>query len=297
MLMKTHTHIWFAALILILSVSAHAVTLQEYAQQHPLTIYTAAKGANVPLGDDPTNNIDESDKLLLLDGKGITSIDGISTLMADDDGHKVQLAKVDKLLIFMNGNDIETLPAEIGQMKRVIFIYFEKNQLSALPPEIAQMSSLQGMYFTRNHFTEIPAVVFTMKWLRKLQFSQNHIKVMPPEIGNLTNLIHMDMSDNEFESLPDSISHLQQLRVCSLSDNHLTSLPESFGSVKIRYQLRVRDNPLTTLPAGFADMPGSIDITGTKIDVNTLSPAIRAKLDTKTHKSDPHSSRPFPNKS
>lgn len=76
------------------------------------------------------------------------------------------------------------------------------------------------------------------------------------------------------------MANLTQLRVCDLSGNRLTKLPEAFGRVQILYQLRVRDNPLTTLPAGFVAMPGTIDITGTKIRLEDLSLELRAKIST-----------------
>jgi Leucine-rich repeat (LRR) protein len=104
--------------------------------------------------------------------------------------------------------------------------------------------------------------------------------VLPPEIGNLTRLIHFNIGENQIALLPESIAKLTLLRVCELSDNRLESLPEAFGKVPILYQLRVRNNPLTTLPAGFANMPGTIDITGTKIDPDKLSPELRARINT-----------------
>jgi len=69
-----------------------------------------------------------------------------------------------------------------------------------------------------------------------------------------------------------------KLRVCVLSDNRIHSLPESFGYVPIMHQLRVCNNPLTALPKGFEQIPGSIDITGTKISLDSLSPALRSKI-------------------
>lgn len=44
--------------------------------------------------------------------------------------------------------------------------------------------------------------------------------------------------------------------------------------------LRVRNNPLTALPAGFATMLATIDITGTNIDPEKLSPEMRARIST-----------------
>ena len=66
-----------------------------------------------------------------------------------------------------------------------------------------------------------------------------------------------------------------------MGDNRIASLPESFGEVQIVNQLRVRNNPLTNLPAGFATMRATIDISGTEIDLEKLSPELRAKIDTK----------------
>lgn len=80
--------------------------------------------------------------------------------------------------------------------------------------------------------------------------------------------------------LPDSVGKLTKLRVCDFSDNRITRLPEGFGQVRILYQLRVRNNPLTALPAGFEGMPGTIDITGTKIEFDRLSPSLRARIST-----------------
>ena len=68
------------------------------------------------------------------------------------------------------------------------------------------------------------------------------------------------------------------MRVCDFSDNRIAQIPEGFGKVPIMHQLRVCNNPLKSLPAGFAKMPGSIDITGTQIDLESLPPAIRTKI-------------------
>ena len=66
---------------------ALAVSLQDYANGRPLTVYTVKSGSKVPCGpDDQTNNFKEFDKVLLLSGKGLTSLDGISKLPVTVDG-------------------------------------------------------------------------------------------------------------------------------------------------------------------------------------------------------------------
>ena len=259
---------------------AWAITLTEYAQQHSLKLFVAAKGSVMPNTTDQTNNLKEGDRALLLSTAGLTDLTGISRLMVENDGKSVPIASVKNLHLFFNRNEITSIPDEISALKNVIFIYFENNQLSVLPRALTQMDSLSGMYFTGNQFNEIPPFVFEMTRLRKLQFSKNHLTVLPPEIGNLSRLIHFNIANNEIEKIPDAIAKLKLLRVCELSDNRISSLPEAFGDVPILYQLRVRNNPLTSLPAGFAAMPGTIDITGTKIDFEKLPPALRARINT-----------------
>ncbi|MEZ0254989.1 MAG: leucine-rich repeat domain-containing protein [Chthoniobacter sp.] len=268
------------ALLFFSAGSLRAVTLTEYVQQHPPKLFVASKGTVMPNTTDQTNNLKEGDRALLLSSAEITDLTGISHVMVEDAGKTVSITSVPHLHVFLNRNQITSIPDEIAALKNVDFLYFEYNQLSTLPRALTQMDSLIGMYFTGNRFTEIPPFVFDMTRLRKLQFAKNHLTVLPPEIGHLTRLIHFNIGENEIAKLPDSIAQLMQLRVCELSDNRLTALPEDFGKVPILYQLRVRNNPLTALPAGFVSMPGTIDITGTKIDPEKLLPELRAKLNT-----------------
>ncbi len=259
---------------------ARAVTLAECVQHDPPKLFLATKGAVMPNTIDQTNNLNEGDKALLLSGKDITDLGGISQMMVEDDGRMVPIGSVENLHLFFNKNAISSIPDEIAALDNVSFLYFNDNRLSTLPKALAEMDSLVGMYFTANRFEEIPSFVFDMTRLKKLQFSENHIRVLPAEIGNLTELRHFDMSENQIGAIPDTMARLALLRVCDLSNNPFTSLPEVFGQVQIVNQLRVRDCPITSLPAGFETMRATIDITGTKIDPASLSPAMRARINT-----------------
>ncbi len=259
----------------------HAVTLAEHAEQHPLVIQTVRPGEEVALGkENQVNNLKEGGKVLVLSSQKLTSLAGISALTVMDAGKTVPLTSVPDLHLFLNNKEIEVLPEEFTALGNVVFIYLNSNQIRAIPAAVTQMKSLKGMYFTENQLTAIPAELYGMKQLRKFQISRNHVKEIPAAFGQLVNLIHLNLAENEIASLPESFANLTQLRVCDLSGNRLTQLPEAFGRVQILYQLRVRDNPLTTLPAGFAAMPGTIDITGTKIRLEDLPPELRAKIST-----------------
>ncbi len=265
---------------LLLSSPSHATTLAEFAAKQPIRLFVATKGAELPSHYDQTNNLKEGDRALLLSGAGLTDLKGISSLMVEDEGRQVPLVSVKNVHLFANKNAITELPEEMAKLDNVVFLYFEKNKMVSLPPAVADMESLEGMYFTENDFTEIPPFVFGMTQLKKLQFAGNHLTQLPEALGQLTRLIHLDMAGNKIAVIPDSIANLTRLRVCDLSDNPFTHLPEGFGKVGILYQLRVKNCPVTALPAGFANMPGTIDITGSKIDPATLSSGLKAKLGT-----------------
>ncbi len=279
--MKRRVQALMLAGLLSLGGDLLAVTLEALAAKEPLPVRTVAKGEAVDLGEgNQTNNLKEGGKVLMLSGQGLVSLSGIAALTVMDDGKAVPIKQLQGLQVFLNDNELEDLPEEMAGLDNVTFLYVYQNRMRAIPPVVGRMKGLLGMYFTSNKLTEIPAFVYEMRQLRKLQVSKNHVKSIAPEIGQLTNLIHMNLSENEIGSLPDSMAKLRRLRVCDLSDNHIERLPESFGEVQILYQLRVRNNPLSALPAGFVKMPGTIDITGTKIRLEDLAPELRAKIST-----------------
>ncbi|MBL8173907.1 MAG: leucine-rich repeat domain-containing protein [Bryobacterales bacterium] len=269
-------------LLLILSLISNlgAVSLHDYAQGKPLPLFTATKGIVMPNHIDQTNNLGQGDKALLLSGKGLTDLTGISRLQVLDGPSPVPITSIRRLHLFLNRNQITQIPNEFAALDNVVFLYFEHNQLSNLPPALLDMDALEGMYFTANRFTAIPAFVFDMVRLKKLQFSLNRITQLPPAIGNLTELRHFNMANNLIPEIPATIANLTRLRVCDLSSNPIASLPESFGKVQIVNQLRVRNTRLTSLPEGFATMRATIDITGSGIDPAKLSPLLRARIGT-----------------
>jgi hypothetical protein len=260
--------------------TSRAIPLEDYAAAHPIKIFVARKGAVMPNHYDSPGHLKEGTKALLLSGLGLTDLKGISTLVVDDGGRKVPAASIKGLHLYVNHNRLASLPEEIDALDNVEFFYCEFNQLSTLPRGLAGMDGLIAMYFTGNRFTEIPAFVYDMGRLTKLQFSKNQITALPPDIGRMKELRHFSVAGNRIAVLPDSIAKLSKLRVCDLSDNRLTVLPEVFGRVQIVNQLRVRNNPLAALPAGFATMRATIDITGTNIDPEKLSPEMRARIST-----------------
>lgn len=265
-----------------LTTPGNGLSLQQYAEKNKLTVYKIP-GKGLPLErSDQDNNLVQGDKVLALSKKGLDDISGISTLTVIDDGKRVPITQVKNLQIFLNNNNLKSLPSEIAKMKNVNFIYLKANAISTLPSEIGQMTGLIGLYFPKNNVSEIPESIFTLPNLKKLEGADNKIREISESIGNLTNLVHLNFGGNLLETLPSSIGKVKNLRVCDFSRNHLKKLPEDFGNSKFVHELRLSDNPdLKELPKSLVNMQGALRIDGTGIDVKKLPPVLQKKTTAK----------------
>ncbi len=290
--MKTlRTHL--TVIVLLLSVfgfrlSASAVTLAEYAKTHTPEIHFARDvkdPGDTPLQKrDQLNNLKKGEPILSLSNLGLTDINGISTFKVKYKGEVVPITKVPRLHLYFNDNKLSEIPAELGKLKNVIYIYFNRNNLSEIPRCMIELASLEGMYFTENHITELPQFLFTFKQLRKLEVAKNQLTVLPAEIGNLRNLIHFRLDGNKLTSLPDEMAKLVHLRVCDFSYNDLRSIPQSWADdCRVLYQLRFNGNKnLKEFPVGpgFENMTANLQLNDTGIDISSLPPKIRIRIDT-----------------
>jgi small GTP-binding protein len=83
----------------------------------------------------------------------------------------------------LSGNQLKTLPAEIGELKNLTTLDLSGNQLERLPAEIGELKNLTT-----------------------LDLSGNQLERLPAEIGELKNLTTLDLSENPLESPPLDIA-------------------------------------------------------------------------------------------
>ena len=94
-------------------------------------------------------------------------------------------------------------------------LYLQGNQLNGLSPEIGNLTNLSKLYLYSNQLTgEIPPEIGNLTNLTGLLLYDNQLTgTIPTEIGNLTNLEVLYLSDNQLTGeIPESM--------CNLVDNN-----------------------------------------------------------------------------
>ena len=65
--------------------------------------------------------------------------------------------------LWLSGNKLTSLPAEIGQLRSLRELWLIRNQLTSLPAEIGQLTSLKLLWLTRNQLTSVPVAVHELR--------------------------------------------------------------------------------------------------------------------------------------
>lgn len=94
-------------------------------------------------------------------------------------------------------------------------------QLNSIPAEIGNLINLQKLYLFNNKLISIPTEISKLTNLRLLDLSHNQLISIPTEISKLKNLQLLDLSYNQLISIPAEISKLINLRLLDLHGNKL----------------------------------------------------------------------------
>jgi hypothetical protein len=140
---------------------------------------------------------------------------------------------------------LSKLPAEIGLL-RVTHLYLNDNQFESLPDEIGQIASLVALRVDKNHLKRLPQSLSNLRRLVQLNASENNIDSLPEWAGRSVLLENLWLRENNLQSLPESIGWLSGLRVLDLEENQLTSLPASITNLRELTYLSVLHNRLNT---------------------------------------------------
>jgi internalin A len=121
----------------------------------------------------------------------------------------------------LSGNCLTSLPSEIGQLQNLISLDLSKNQLKSLTLKIARLQNLTWLNLSENLLTTLPACVTHLPDLTWLYLNGNRIQSLRSEISQLKNLIELHLGNNRLTDLPEAITLLQNLTELHLSGNSL----------------------------------------------------------------------------
>lgn len=152
-----------------------------------------------------------------------------------------------------NNNLNGTIPADIGDLDALQYLYLNNNNLSGeIPARIGDMSALYRIYLNNNQLSgRIPSSVGNLTYLVHLILNDNNLQgEIIPEISNLTNLTELELQNNALEGqIPESLVKLRSLDILYLGGNYLKgSVPAAFNDLKSLRLFVIQNNQLKDLP-------------------------------------------------
>lgn len=158
----------------------------------------------------------------------------------------------------VGNNKIASLPTELGQLFMLQELLLNNNCLKTVPPELGQLSSLTHLGLDNNKLRDIPAKLGNLAKLSTLKLHHNNLEKIPAELWNLNSLKHLALSENKLERLSenklerlllDGKGESQPITYLALYKNNLRSVPVEVSTLASLTHLDLRDNNIETIPA------------------------------------------------
>lgn len=84
------------------------------------------------------------------------------------------------------GNQIETMPSDLGCLNKLATLRLEGNGLKSLPAEIGELKDLEVLDLSANQLSELPETLVKLVGLNELYLLGNPLRVAPPENSNFS---------------------------------------------------------------------------------------------------------------
>lgn len=132
-------------------------------------------------------------------------------------------------------------------MARAQALDLDGNQLTSIPADIGQCRGLEILRLSRNRLRSVPTSLQGCHRLKLLAISDNVITCLPPPLGNCAALESIEAADNALVDVPASLSRLARLRTLVLNGNgDLKGIPgEILLHCERLHTLEVHDTQIT----------------------------------------------------
>ncbi|KAJ1470716.1 hypothetical protein T484DRAFT_3586035 [Baffinella frigidus] len=113
--------------------------------------------------------------------------------------------------LWIDGNDIQDIPKDIGELSSLRYINLRGNSIRTFPDEIKDLVSLQHLVATKNEISSLPKALCLLPKLHTLNLAGNRIEEFPKYVVDATALTSLDLSNNPLKEVPSLIALLPKL--------------------------------------------------------------------------------------
>ncbi len=153
-------------------------------------------------------------------------------------------------------NGLKSLPAEMGNLKKLEIIYIANGELESLPEEMADLNITDIEIYNCPKMTEFPMVITRMPSLVSLNLSNNRQWSAAEIYKGLDGLARGNSNEkiqilyarqNSLEELPESFSNMKKIGLLDLAYNNIKKM-YPLGKDVAPVQLYLDANKLTEIP-------------------------------------------------
>lgn len=161
----------------------------------------------------------------------------------------------DLKVLRLYGNQIDSIPSEIGLLTNLEELYIGKNNLKYISPEIGKLKKLKILSAQYNEIDTLPKEIGELVSLEQLLLNQNKLTFLPSSIGTLKKLENLQLKFNSLITLPDELGDCSELKFLHLNRNYLNLLPASIGRLsKLKEIYLSGAGQLLEVPESFCDL-------------------------------------------
>lgn len=133
---------------------------------------------------------------------------------------------------------------------RLDYLYLGGNQLEELPAEIGELSSLTALILCDNRLTHLPKQLTYLSNLRSLGLHHNQLQTLPQNLIQLTNLEELSLRSNPLvirfiKEWPNHVPALLEIAGNVIKKNQISYSTETLPRVLVNYldEAKQCDNP------------------------------------------------------